>query len=218
MRRRTTKQELQQICRFCHPPDQDRIILKTRNFYIMLSLGPIVEGHLLIVSNEHFECCAELQGEIAKEFDVIVEKVKSILNHEYRTVLLFEHGRSSSCLWSLSPDKHCFHAHMHCVPTDVNLTTIVEQRFSPISLGSWDDFRRIYQNQFRGYLYIEHNNQKKMFLVNKKLRRQYLRYKLATTLEVEKLADWLKVPGWRKIWKAKKRLNPYFIDLGDGVK
>ncbi|MFH1943427.1 MAG: hypothetical protein ABIL68_15100 [bacterium] len=163
MRKKLTKQELHQVCRFCHPPDQDRILLKTHNLYVMLSLGPIVEGHLLIVSNRHFECCAELQGKIAKEFDLIVEKVKSILNHEYGTVLLFEHGRSSSCLWSLSPDKHCFHAHMHCVPNDVNLIKIVEQEFLPISLSCWDDFRNIYQNQFRGYLFIEYNNQKKCF-------------------------------------------------------
>jgi hypothetical protein len=50
--------------------------------------------------------------------------------------------------------------------------------------------------------------------VNKKIGRQYLRYKLATALGVEEVADWLKVPGWRKIWKAKKRLSPYFTNLG----
>lgn len=54
-----------------------------------------------------------------------------------------------------------------------------------------------------------------MFLVNEKLRSQYLRYKLATALGVENLTDWLKKPGWRKIWKAKKRLNPYFTELGE---
>jgi len=214
MRRRITKQELQQVCRLCHPPDQDRILLKTQNFYVMLSLGPIVEGHFLIVSNEHFECCAELQGGIAEEFDEIVEKVKLILCQQYGNVLLFEHGRSGSSLLPSSPDKHCFHAHLHCVPTSVDLAAVVECEFSSVSLNSWYNLRSIYQNQPRDYLFIEHDNQKRMFFVNREIRRQYLRYKLATVLGVEKLADWLKVPGWRKIWKAKKRLSPYFTDLG----
>ena len=102
---------------------------------------------------------------------------------------------------------------MHCIPTNVNLAKIVECDFSSLSLNSWYNFRNIYQNQPRNYLFIEHDNQKKMFFVDREIRRQYLRYKLATALGVEKLADWLKVPGWRKIWKGKKKLSPYFTDL-----
>lgn len=179
----------------------------------MLSLGPIEEGYLLVVSNEHFECCAELRGKIAEEFDAIVGRVKLILHREYGKALVFEHGRSGSCLYSLSHDKHCHHAHMHCVPTNVDLAAITECDFSSTSLTSWDDFRNTYQKYLRDYLFIEQDDLRKMFFVNKEIGRQYLRQRLATALGVERLADWVKSPGWRKIWRAKKRLRSYFVDF-----
>lgn len=39
--------QLEETCRFCYPPEKERILYATENFYVMASLGPIVEGYLL---------------------------------------------------------------------------------------------------------------------------------------------------------------------------
>lgn len=212
MKRRITKHELRQVCRFCHPPDRDRILFKTGDFYVMLSLGPIVQGHLLVIPTEHLECCAEFKGEIAKQFDVLMEKVKSILCKEYGSVLLFEHGRSGSSLLHYSSAKHDFHAHMHCVPIDVDIEEDLRRDFPPIVLSGWKHFRSLYQNEHKDYLFIDHDDRKIIFFVDKELRSQYLRYLIANRVGVnEKYVDWMRSPGWRNIWKAKKKLLSYFI-------
>lgn len=46
--------QLEETCRFCYPPEKERILYATENFYVMASLGPIVEGYLLIVSKNIF--------------------------------------------------------------------------------------------------------------------------------------------------------------------
>lgn len=46
--------QLEETCRFCYPPEKERILYTTENFYVMASLGPIVEGYLLIVSKNIF--------------------------------------------------------------------------------------------------------------------------------------------------------------------
>lgn len=52
--------QLEETCRFCYPPEKERILYATENFYVMASLGPIVEGYLLIVSKKHIPACANI--------------------------------------------------------------------------------------------------------------------------------------------------------------
>ena len=47
------KFQIESGCRFCNPPEKERILMETDNFYVMVSLGPIVEGYLLIVAKKH---------------------------------------------------------------------------------------------------------------------------------------------------------------------
>ena len=58
--------QLEETCRFCYPPEKERILYATENFYVMASLGPIVEGYLLIVSKKHIPAITAEQ-----EFDAL---------------------------------------------------------------------------------------------------------------------------------------------------
>ena len=68
--------QLEETCRFCYPPEKERILYVTENFYVMASLGPIVEGYLLIVSKKHIPACANIPNEIFQEYLDLKEKVK----------------------------------------------------------------------------------------------------------------------------------------------
>src|SRR5687767_6720535 len=102
-------------CRFCNPPDKDRILYETDNFYIMLSLGPIVEGYTLLVSKQHIDSCANVPYELLSEFDMLYHKTKNILATEFGSCIAYEHGRAGTCMIPMENSKHCFHAHMHFV-------------------------------------------------------------------------------------------------------
>ena len=213
MRNRLTKSSVKKECRFCYPPDTDRIIYRTNNFYVMLSLVPIVEGYLLIISNHHYECCAAIDSEIMEEFCHLVGTVKKILQYEYGCAIFYEHGRSGSSLQYSTSGRHCYHAHLHCVPTKVDLGQIVENDFHPTYIKDWNNLKSIFCEQHLPYLFIDSNDKKRLFLINRKIRSQYLRFKLAEALNKEKLSDWMKFSGWRKIYAAKKRLVGCFTNL-----
>ena len=71
--------QIENFCRFCNPPDKDRILYETENFYVMLSLGPIVEGYTLLVTKQHVGCCADIPDALMEEFIYLYNKIKNIL-------------------------------------------------------------------------------------------------------------------------------------------
>lgn len=170
MARTVSKQELKKYCRFCQPPDKDRIIYETHNFYVMLSLGPIVEGYLLIISKEHFDCCAALPIIMLEEFSRLVSNVKDILGKQYGSVILCEHGRSGASLQHHSGGKHCFHAHLHCVPVNIDLGKIVQNDFKCLPIADWETLRQLYEKQRLQYLFIEVDDAKKVFPILQPIR------------------------------------------------
>jgi len=196
-------------CRFCNQPDKDRILHETDNFYIMLSLGPIVEGYLLLVSKKHFHCCASLPENLAEEFDMLYNKIQNILRAVYGNVLSYEHGRAGSCLKSIRGSKHCYHAHMHFVPVSVKLNAVVTKDFTPVQLMNLNDFRMKYKKNLEPYLFVDDGIQA-MYPPNGDLRRQYLRFKVAESLGFNELWDWVKHQNWEVIRKGKLNLLKEF--------
>ena len=69
------KEEINNSCRFCLRPDKERILYETNNFYVLVSLGPIVEGYLLIVTKAHIGACLNIPKELLPEFILLKEKV-----------------------------------------------------------------------------------------------------------------------------------------------
>jgi len=182
--------------------------------YAMLSLGPIVPGYVLVISKFHIPCSAALSGMDAHEFDRLVANTRRILRMTYGHVALYEHGQLGSCMHEDAPipQTHCYHAHMHCVPTSVNVGRLVEEDFPPTIVNSWEELRTIYRATGTPYLFTE-TDCKRVFFIEKKIRSQYLRHKLASALCDATLADWVAVPGWESIRKAKHDLRLPFAEL-----
>lgn len=144
---------------------------------MMLSLGPIVEGYMLIITKKHIPSFQSLSEHLIAEFLAIKRVVKKILNEEYGGCIFFEHNLSSTSI-TKRDTPHDYHAHLHCVPTDVDLLEDIGEVLTPIHVDNWyslgDHTRRfsesIYYENNRGDMYI--------FSANKHLRKQFLRYLL----------------------------------------
>jgi diadenosine tetraphosphate (Ap4A) HIT family hydrolase len=202
-------EQVEMECRFCVPVETGNILLTTENFYVMLSLGPICEGYTLIISKTHIESCGELNNELGKEFDAICDKVKQIFSKVYGSCIMYEHGRAGSCLQIGEGSKHCYHAHMHCIPTNVSLNEIISKDFKPLIVSSYSDFRKECQRSMQTYLFVE-DKEKCVYFVDREIRRQYLRYHLANLLGKPDEWDWIKYQNWEIIDSGRNKLQSYF--------
>jgi len=130
---------------------------------------------------------------------------------EYGGCLCYEHGQAGSCLKPVGSEKnHCFHAHIHCVPTQLRLSEIIDLEFNAINLVSYEEFRSTYKVYPTPYLLVD-DVSLKMYHINKEIRSQYLRYKLALAINKPDLWNWVERQGWDSIYAGKNKLEKYFL-------
>ena len=205
------KSQIEKECRFCNPPEKERIVFQTDNFYVMVSLGPIVEGYLLIVAKEHIGACLHLPEKYWTEFVTLKEKVKKVLVSIYGHCLFYEHGKVGTSLTMGKDHKHCFHCHLHCIPTSVKLNEIVSKELPSIIFSNLNDaYDFVIQNNIDRYLLIE-DNTIRLYMPDIKLRSQYLRFKLAEALGIPEKWDWVVNQNWEKINISVAKVSPAFI-------
>lgn len=175
----------------------------------MLSLGPIVEGHMLIITKKHIPLFQSLSGDLVADFLAIKRVVRKILNEEYGGCIFFEHNLSSTSI-TKRDTPHDYHAHLHCVPTDADILEDIQEVLTPIHVDNWNSLGDS-ARQFNESLYYENNSgDMYIFSVDKHLRKQFLRHLLAKKLGVPEKADWTVYLGWEDIFTAKKKLTPLF--------
>lgn len=202
------KQQIEEGCRFCFPPERERILYETENFYVMVSLGPIVEGYLLIVSKEHIGACLHLPSSHIPEFITLKDFVKGKLCEEYGSCLFYEHGKVGTSLIG-KDHHHCFHAHMHCIPVPIQLNDVIEKEIPEgIEADSLDKMMRR-ANDCERYLYVE-DQRCVVYTPTTHIRSQYLRYKLAHVAGLPERWDWVNNQNWPLIEKTVSRLKPRF--------
>ena len=175
----------------------------------MLSLGPIEEGHMLIITKKHIPSFQSLSEHLVAEFLAIKGVVRKILKEEYGGCIFFEHNLSGTSI-TKRDTPHDYHAHLHCVPTDVDILEDIKEVLTPIRVDNWNSLRDK-ARRFSESIYYENNSgDMYIFSVNKNLPKQFLRYLLAKKLGVPKRADWTIYLGWEDIFTAKKKLTPLF--------
>jgi diadenosine tetraphosphate (Ap4A) HIT family hydrolase len=195
-------------CRFCAPPDADRIILTSQNFYVMLSLGPMVEGYALVIARHHVECCAAIPSSQLDEFTTVVCAVQHAQHLVYGSSRYYEHGRTGSCLPNAEGERHCHHAHLHCVPLPLDVFSAVARDYPIVGLPSWEAVLGKYKAAPEPYLLVEKEALPAMAVVPQKIPRQYLRTVVAKAIGEPHLADWAAFQGWDLIKAARVRLAP----------
>jgi len=144
-------------CRFCWPLDQknqDLLLRQSENFYIMASIGPMVEGFLLLCSKKHYSSCANLPKDSYTEFDSLKKEIRNIFTKIYGGYTFFEHGKIKGCCSQNGDSAHCFHAHLQALPTRVNiLPQLIKELGSPIKISSHQEIVKVLKKT--PYLYYE---------------------------------------------------------------
>lgn len=199
-----------QGCRFCFPPEREHILKETHNFYVIPSIGSIVEGYLLLNIKYHAPSFGEMPEHFLDEFLTLKDEIKDALEHVYeRDCIFYEHGRAGISITLQGEDKISYHAHLHCVAINVDLLEVICKDYRPLKINEWKEVMQL-AKKYPHYLYYENKENVYFFPVDIYVRPQYLRSCLAEALHIPDAADWSREPKWGNIEKSVEKLSLYF--------
>jgi ATP adenylyltransferase len=96
----------------------DTPILETRSFVVLPTVGPLVEGWLLIVPKIHVLSFARVARGEFSQLEAVLAKTVALVEEAYGPVAIFEHGAAAS---KSRVGCGVDYAHLHVVPTTYNL-------------------------------------------------------------------------------------------------
>jgi diadenosine tetraphosphate (Ap4A) HIT family hydrolase len=193
-------------CRFCHPPEPWRIIWSASHFNVQMGLGPLAEGYALILSKQHFSCCAELPQSHIAEFEALIQIVRQAQISLYGKSLMFEHGRSGACLPPGNGEDLCYHAHLHLLPAAINLADSISADFPAETFGTWQEIRGRYMLTGRPYLLAEKEGKIVHAETPDRIRSRYLRRIAAAALDKPELEDWVAFPSYSIVAAGRDKM------------
>ncbi len=133
-----------------------RVAMESPSFAVIPSLGPIVDGHVLICPKDHAKSLACVRPELDEEFQQLKERPTRVLEDLYRApVHCFEHGSARSAERVLCTVDH---AHLHLLPADVDVWHILdrESEWSPVESSLWALSRTVRDSEYLFYESPDH--------------------------------------------------------------
>ncbi|AZH83545.1 HIT domain-containing protein [Plantibacter sp. PA-3-X8] len=190
-------------CRFCELPDQDRVLQLDDSFAIMFSLGPLIPGHFMLVARDHYPSSAELPPSQIPKTSRVIRRILDELSDRFGEFTAFEHGRAGACVPPGHGEDHCYHAHVHFLPKNVDLAASVRDDYELISFDSWASFQAQHSEHPVPYIAVWEGAAVHAVFDPSNLPHHYLRTKVATTLGEPLLGDWVAFPRSWDIDTAK---------------
>lgn len=168
----------------------DSILFESDNFYVIPSLGSMVEGWLLICSKDHFLSMSTLGASRISELESFTSYLKSYLNESYGSISLFEHGPDSN---NLTVGCGVDHFHLHLVPTNgINLLKESNQKHPEWKwsrLTFLEELPVILPNSM-SYLFLETEDGQRYMTCNDTFESQYFRKLIADCKGMSDNFDW----------------------------
>ncbi len=195
-------------CDLCKRENESsRILLETKNFYVMPTLGQIIEGYLVICTKEHYIGLSHLPEKLLEELEDLKEKCKEVLGKVYTSPLFFEHGSITEC----NKAGACIdHAHLHVVPFETDIFEDIAKNFKPRKISNLKEVRIQNERQVP-YLYYENQKgDKYVFEINSIIPSQYLRQVISSKTKEPFKWDWRTYPQEELVKKSVEKLKPLF--------
>ncbi len=203
-----SRDELTGPCRFCSVADPTRVVAYSPNFYVLMSLGPIVEGYALVVARAHIDCVADIPPEQIPEFKQVVMSVRNAQIAIYGTSVCYEHGQSGACLTFASDTLHCHHAHLHIVPSTFRVEEYLRREYGGQEIFGWHQLVSLYNQEPSLYLLSSEDGEQILYSANPaSVPRQFFRKGLAAYHRAGDGWDWATHQNWSLIDSGQSRLR-----------
>ena len=131
-------------CAFCERTEISHILKETSNFLLAADHAPLVEGHVLIIPKQPYQCYGDVPARLDEELRALKSEVQQFFTQSYAPVVFWEHGIFKQTV---------FHAHLHCFPWGISGYDLDEQLHN-FKVSSQEDIRQWYTTQGH-YFYME---------------------------------------------------------------
>ena len=193
-------------CIFCNLEKnkiENTILDETNHFYILPTVGSLVDGYILVVSKRHINSMSELTKNEMDEYNFIIEKYRNIFRDIYgKYPIVFEHGSPVSD--NSIRANSVIHAHSHIVNhAYLDEPKIIKRlNFKPIQR-----IEDIKSNE--NYIMYINNNNFKYVTYNFEPISQLMRKLIAKDLKYEDKFDWKKEKFMDNIIKTVLKVKEY---------
>ena len=175
-------------CIFCdmdHSKIENTIIEEKDYFYILPTLGSLVDGYILIVTKRHINSMSELNENELIEYKNIIDKYQNLFKKIYnKTPIVFEHGTPNQN--SEMKANSVTHAHTHIVNINFKNEKEILEKYN---FKEINDFKEINKNM--NYIKFISNN--KIYITyNFPSVSQLMRILIAEELNYKDKFDWKK--------------------------
>lgn len=191
-------------CVFCNIDNskiENTIIEETDNFYILPTLGSLVDGYLLIISKKHMNSMSELSNQEKEEYESILKKYRNLFYLKYgRFPIIFEHG--SPVIDSDMKANSVLHAHTHIVNHHYfdEQKVIEKMNFKQVA------GLNMLTNKHNYIMYLNQNNV--LYVTNQfEAVSQIMRKLIAEDLGCENMFDWKKEKFINNIRSTIKKMK-----------
>lgn len=191
---------------------------RTRSVRLLPTLGPLHQGHMLLVPTAHHTSFASLPQLSTQEMLAAYQASRKFLEHHFGPTVAFEHGSS---LASTSGGCGIVHAHMHFVPVPEYLYAqgppqTADCEWRTVTAEDWLCEIGEVQRATGSYLYYESANGRRYATGVDAVESQFMRRWLSTLLQTHHW-DWTVSPGAERVeatirWMATAGPPDGFID------
>ena len=170
-------------CMFCEV-DEQLIVADTENLWLIRDRYSIVDGHMMVISKDHYGC----MGELPKRFFPEIETLRAAL--PYKALISYEHGRAGHCVKMKDQQVTCHHFHLHFLPLSVDLRSALEPQFNPRKISNLHETPRLFE-RLGEYLFIETPDGQKLFYpASSHVESHLLRTLVCKAIDKSERADW----------------------------
>lgn len=174
-------------CVFCRP--NPRVVWAENGLKLCSDLGPLADGHALLVTEQHYPSAADMDPEITHWVDVVDAALRAVYTREFEAFAMFEHGRTGHCLRSRPGERLCHHMHVHFLPLPFDLGALSGFK----QCESWTSWQDVVALGREADGYVITNSMavgRRFFPVSHGLPPHFLRTQIAEALGAGERADW----------------------------
>jgi diadenosine tetraphosphate (Ap4A) HIT family hydrolase len=181
----------------------DVSLYSTPDVVVVPGLGASEAGYVLIVPRSHYTSLACLPSPALDDIRAAKGLVDEVLSVCFRRPVFFEHGPGDAAIGAGGCIEH---AHLHALPTEIDLLALLEQRHP---LNPCGDLAHLGALRTTSYIYVEQASRGFVLTPPASVPGQYVRRLLAAAQGTPDQWDYALFPNYAAVESTIEKLSPW---------
>lgn len=164
--------------------NKNRVVLETKNFIVIPTVGCFQIGYLLVVPKKHILNFGATNDILFRELDEVIEKITSyVKKYMGKECIIFEHGTHGL---SKETAASVVHAHIHIIPFEHNMIGFLPEHCKLKQIKGIKDL----SEEKESYLYLRDKDGKNYIVKNDEYPSQFFRQIACRALDKPQCWNW----------------------------